>query len=357
VDRAAQLAGLRTASRRRAGQSGSAQGWPPGKVPHGPAQLDRDNGHLAAERGDDPLPLPPESVDDDEVWAGPYPEDIAQPQRDVAPLRLGWQRTLTGPPRGAPVGTQRTLDKRDIAITATLLNAARYQRLRCPSHYLEGHRLHVKPPDLLSYRRAPRPGHLLVLLLDHTCRTQDWDLYAPLAPYLRWAYVHRALVGVVELGAAADGVSDARKELRASQFRSRGVLDPKVSRALGRDPGRMATPLAHGLTLAAGMLRHDTQQAGALVSEAFLVVITDGRANVPLTASQTALPPVDVVRGAAIADAVAAARKIRALRRVRSALIYPGTLATGRHAAGLAAALGAPLVPGVPRPPAPDGAA
>jgi magnesium chelatase subunit D len=52
---------------------------------------------------------------------------------------------------------------------------------------------------MLSYRRAPQPGHLLVLLLDHTCRAEDWNWLEPLSEYLGWAYVNRALVGVVEV--------------------------------------------------------------------------------------------------------------------------------------------------------------
>jgi magnesium chelatase subunit D len=354
VEQAAELAGLpaplRPRRSRRARLDAGADA-PYRDVPAGPVQVNAPTGRLAAVPGDEPVELPPEVPGSGPAWTElplthAYPEDSAKSQRDVTPLRLGWQQALTGPPRGAPIGTQRTLEKRDIAVTATLLNAARYQRLRCPAHYSAGHRLHVIPPDLLSYRRAPRQGHLLVLLLDHTCRRRDWDWYRPLAPYLRWAYVHRALVGVVEMGAG--GASDPRRELRASQFRSRGVLDPKVAKALERDPGRTATPLAHGLTLAAAMLRRDTQQVGALVSDAFLVVITDGRANVPLSASHSAVPPATAVGPAAIADAEAAAHKISMLRRVRSTLIYPGPMANGQYAASLAAALGAPLVPGTP---------
>jgi magnesium chelatase subunit D len=355
VHNAAQLIGLNSRQTRRspAGKSG------PARSAQGPARVDEENGQVSAIRGDDPSPLETKAVDDLQAWAddsldGPYPEDVAKPQRDVTPLRIGWQRALTGPPRGAPIGTQRTLDKRDIAVTATLLNAAPQQRLRCPRHYQEHHRLHVRPQDLLSYRRAPRPGHLLILLLDHTCRAKDWNWYVPLAPYLRWAYVNRALVGVVQMGAAAD---DVTKELRATQFRSRSVLDPKVAKCLEDPPARASTPLAHGLTLAAGMLRHDTQQAGALVGEAFLVVVTDGRANVPLAASQAALPPALPVGGSAVADAEAAARKIGALRRVSSAVIYPGPVSNGHLAARLAIALAAPLVHGSPSPAVPDSAA
>jgi magnesium chelatase subunit D len=321
-----------------------------GRVAVGPEQLNAVNGHLAVVPGE-ATSLQPEPAGDfgaplESAVPGPYPEDHAKPARDVAPLRIGWQRALTGPPRGQPIGTQRTLDKRDIAVAATLLNAARYQRLRCPLHYRAGHRLHVRPADLLSYRRAPRPGHLLVLVLDHTCRVRDWDWYEPLAPYLRWAYVTRALVGVVELGALAD---DVRSELRATQFRSRSVLDPRVADALRRLPGR-ATPLAHGLTLAAAMLRHDTQQAGVPVGEAFLVVVTDGRANVPLADSHTATLPVNVVGGIAVRDTEEAARAISALRRVRSVVIDPGPRPYGHLAALLAVALAAPLVRGTSPP-------
>lgn len=359
VESAAELIGLiaRTVPRSRGRHGGLGDGpeQTRKRFEPGPPWPDRENDQLPVRPGDDPVTLP--SVPVEEPLAGPYPEDVVKPRRDMAPLRFGWQRSLTGPPRGAPIGTRRTLDKRDIAMFATLLNAARYQRLRChrlkcPVPRRKGHRLHVSKPDLLSYRRAPRPGHLLVLVLDHTCRGEDWDWYPPLAPYLRWGYVNRALVGVVEMGAVA---GDLKKELRASQFRSRGVLDPTVARALERAPGRAATPLAHGLTLAAGMLRHDTQQAGALVSEAFVVVVTDGRANVPLTASQTALPPASPVGRTAIADAKGTARAIKKLHRVRSAVIYPGPLSGAYFAADLAAELGATLVHGSPAPQTPAG--
>lgn len=272
----------------------------------------------------------------------PYPEDHAATRRDPALLRVGWQRALTGPPRGQPIGTtQRVLNKRDIAVTATLLNAARYQRYRCPRHFQEGHWVHVRKQDLLSYRRAPLPRHLLALLLDHTCRIPDWDWYQPLAPSLGWAYVTRALVGVVEVGARASS-----SELRATQFRARGVLDPRVASALERPPGR-ATPLAHGLTLAAGMLRQSTQQGGPAIGEAILVVVTDGRANVTLAASQATASPA-IVGQDAISDTLKAARAIAGLRRVRSVVIDPGPRPCGHLAAELAAALDAPLVPGAP---------
>jgi magnesium chelatase subunit D len=265
----------------------------------------------------------------------PYPEDDAVPQRDADPLRIGWR--LTGPQRGYPIGTKRALDATDIAVTATLFEAARQQKMRDPEGLQRGRPLHVLAQDLRSYRRAAKSSSLLVLLLDHTCRTPDWDWYAQLAPYLRWAYVNRTAVGVVEVGAADpdDG------ELRATQFRCRNLLDPRLPAALERPPGR-ATPLAHGLDLAAAMLRHDTQQGSTAVDEATLVVVTDGRGNVPLAASQLGTPPEFAGRSG-VRDALDAARAIRALHRVRSVVIHPGLELHGHLAAMLAEALGARL--------------
>lgn len=314
----------------------------------GPEREDGVNGYVGAVPGR-PAALSAEPAGDltarrNASSFGPYLEDQVRSARESASLRIGWRRPLTGPPRGQPIGTERTRDRRDVAVAATLFNAARYQRLRCDQpdqHYQLGHRLHVRPDDLLSYRRAPRPGRLLVLVLDHTCRAEDWNWYEPLAPYLRWAYVNRALVGVVEVGAPAD---DPRSELRATQFRSRKVLHPRVAAALRRRPGR-ATPLAHGLTLAGALLRQYAQQPG-LTDDAFLVVVTDGRANVPLAASQTATPPASAVGLTAVEDAERAARAIGKLRRVRRVVIDPGTQ-PGRHlATQLAVALTAPLVSG-----------
>jgi magnesium chelatase subunit D len=304
------------------------------------------NGHASVAAGGDPKRLTPEASDD--VFAGAasldgdlYPEDIAKPGPDLAPLRLGWQRAVIGPPRGAPIGTQRAVDTRDIAVAATLLNAARFQRRRCHSHHSEGHPLHVRPADLRSYRRAARPAALLVLVIDHSCREEGWDCYPSLAPYLRWAYVNRALVGVVELGSRS---GDVAHELRATQFRSRGALDPRIARALGSRPRGRATPLAHALTLAADLLRHDTQQAGAAVSEAYLVVITDGRANVPLAASLSAQLPLTVVGDGAVKDARDVAGKIGTLRRVRSVVIDQGPRPNAHLTVMLAKALGGQLV-------------
>jgi magnesium chelatase subunit D len=322
---------------------------------HGPAGQDDIKGQVPVIKGGHPVSLPPERGAPvlgggdhwpaaDDPLSGLYPEDGAQPTPDLAPLRVGWQRAVTGPPRGTPIGTQRALDARDIAVAATLLYAARFQRLRCQVHHLMRHHLHVHPADLRSYRRAPRPAALLVLVLDHSSRGKDWDWSKVLMPYLRWAYVNRALVGVVELG--RDG--GRAHELRATQFRSRGVLDPRIKHALGVWPKARATPLAHGLTLAGDMLRHDTQQAGGPVSKAYLVVVTDGRANVPLSDSLLARWPAPPVGQRGVTDARAAAGKISGLRRVRCVVLDPGPRPNAYLTDTLARALGGRLVSGAP---------
>lgn len=287
-----------------------------------------------------------------------YPEDAVLPSRDAPLLRLGWQRVLTGPPRGQPIGTQRALSGSDIAVAATILNAARFQRLRCPQHsehYQRCRQLHLEKVDLLSYRRAPQPGHLLVLLLDHTCRAEDWDWYEPLSGYLGWAYANRALVGVIEVGTPEERPPETvtESDLRATRFQARGVLDHRVLAAIDPlyRPPRRATPLAHALSLAGELLRRTTQQGGAAVSEALLVVVTDARANVPLAHSKAGTLPERVGR-TAFEDSLGEARKIASLdparRRVRSVVIDQGWQPNGHLAVKLAAELGAALEHGIP---------
>jgi magnesium chelatase subunit D len=306
----------------------------------GPAGAGTGNGRVSATAGEAEL-LPPQPAGLPARPAGPYPEDEAQSRRAPDPLRVGWQRALVGPPGGYSIGTELARDTRDIAVFATLLHAAWYQRFR--AGHQAGGPLRVLRQDLRSHRRAPLPGHLLVLVLDHTSRVEDWDWYQPLAPYLRWAYVMRARVGVIEVGGQP---AAGRQELRATQFRSRSMLDPRVPSALARPPGR-ATPLAHGLSLAAAMLRNYRQQGNWPPANAVLVVATDGRANVPLAASQSGVPPLEV--GAqGITDALGEARKISALNRADRVVIDPGLRIHGHLTAQLAADLGAPLVHGTP---------
>ncbi|MDG9716554.1 magnesium chelatase [Streptomyces sp. DH24] len=266
----------------------------------------------------------------------PFPEDEATGPRDFAPLR-GPGRRAGGPAsaRGTVIGTRRATDLHDLAYVRTVREAAVHQRVRRTDRFT------VSPVDLHSNVRAGAPERVLVLLLDHTCRGPDWDWQDALTPFLQWAYTGRAAVHVVEVGAA-----DARDELRAEAFAARGVLDPRVLASLYRRAGR-ATPLAHGVELAAQALRRAFRQHGTGPAEAWLVVVTDGRGNIPLRASHTGRLRGEVA-AAGVEDTVEAAARIAAMDRTRLhvAVVDPAREPYGDLPFVLADSLGATVVEG-----------
>jgi magnesium chelatase subunit D len=82
--------------------------------------------------------------------------------------------------------------------------------------------------------------------------------------------------------------------------------------------------LAHGLELALQTLRHALQHGRSKVKQAVLVVITDGRGNVPLEASRVGdigafLP----VKQRGIEDALQVAAQIGELDGVKAYLLNP----------------------------------
>ncbi|MFE6287371.1 magnesium chelatase [Streptomyces sp. NPDC057877] len=269
------------------------------------------------------------------VLATPYPEDEADGLRDFAPLRSPWQRTA-GPVsgRGVAVGARRSRDLSDLAFVRTVREAAMYQRRR------RAERFTVVPADLHSYVRASAPERMLALLLDHTCRG-DWDWQDALRPFLQWAYTGRAAVQLVEVGSA-----ESADELRAQSLAVRSVLDPRVLAALYRPPGR-ATPLAHGIEQAAQALRRAFRQHGNGLEEAWLVVVTDGRGNVPLRASHTGRLR-GPVGAEGVEDAYRAAGRISAMDRTR---LHVAVVDAAREPYGdlpfaLAGALGGTVIEG-----------
>ncbi|MBB5083069.1 hypothetical protein [Nonomuraea endophytica] len=273
----------------------------------------------------------------------PYPEDEVGDGRAPSTLTLVWQRALPGTwGHGHVIGDRQAHEVRDIAVVPTLLKAATQQARRCgPGHVRSAHPLHLTASDLRSHRRAPQPRRLLALVLDHTSGRQgEW--YDAIGPYLRWAYAARATVSVVEVGDA-----DAADELCAAAFTARSLLDPRVAAAFERRPGR-ATPLAHGLSLVAETLQRETQQGNAAVTDALLIVVTDGRGNVPLAASRSRRRPERVGREG-VEDALEVARKIGRLNRVRSLVLDPGPRTAAHLTADLADALRATLLPGAGR--------
>ncbi|MEU5887293.1 hypothetical protein ABZ835_10685 [Streptomyces sp. NPDC047461] len=241
----------------------------------------------------------------------PFPEDDARFLREFAPLRIPWQRRPEpSSARGPVIGVRSATTLRDLAFVATAIEAAKHQNLpgrRALRTDGDG-RLVVLPGDFRSYARLPVAERMLVLLLDHTCR-RGWDWQPALAPYLQWAYTGRASICVVEVGNR-----DAAHELRADHFVARSVLDPRVGRALHRPAGR-SSPLAHGLAMTDQLLRRAFQQRSNLV-EAWLVVVSDGRGNVPLDPGTGDRLP-GPVRRTGIEDALSAAGRIGAMGRMR----------------------------------------
>ncbi len=209
-----------------------------------------------------------------------YPEDEAEPTREITPLRVPTHYSR-GPAkhRGVVVGVDAAVDLTDIAWIPTLTRAAKFQAVRRAGLNVGTHdTLILSPTDLCAYRRTSEPQCVLALVLDHTCR-REWNWMDALASYLQWAYLNRAAVCVVDVGAKG-----APSEFRAERFITRSIRDPRVGSSLTRPPGR-ATPLAHGLQAAHISLQHALQHGRCPASEAWLVIATDGLGNVPLSSS------------------------------------------------------------------------
>lgn len=348
-DEAARLIGLAATGPRPGADDGSGPAGPPPAGPETPPRpAPRERGRRGREergraRTGEPLleTEPPEGIGTapggtPTVLTTPYPEDGTDALRDFAPLRSPWQRTA-GPAaqRGVVVGTRRARDLRDLAYVRTVREAAVHQRVRRTERFT------VSPVDLHSHIRAGTPERMLVLVLDHTCRGDDWDWQDSLTPFLQWAYTGRAAVQVVEVGSA-----EAADELRAESFAARSVLDPRVLAALYRPAGR-ATPLAHGIEQAVQALRRAFRQHGHGLAEAWLVVVSDGRGNVPLRASRTGRP-TRPVGAAGVEDGFAAAARINVMDRTRLhvAVVDPAREPYGDLPFLLADALDATVVEG-----------
>lgn len=276
-----------------------------------------------------------------EMLAGPYPEDHAARERDVTALREAPARSRsTTVPRGSIVGVEQARSTHDLALLSTVLAAAiwqTYRRMHAVERGDDG-RLRLLPSDLRSYRRAPAPEQLLALVIDFTC-LEHWDWTAPLMPYLRWAYVERAGILLVRVGAA-----DSPTETRADRLVTRNLLDPRLDIALSARPGR-ATPLAHGLFLTLQALLHGLQHGEGNVRRARLIVVTDGRGNVPLELDSS-LNVVGTVGRTGIDDTLEIAASIRKMAAVEVLLVDPEPDVYPELVLELAQALGAEVVRG-----------
>ncbi|MEN3281415.1 MAG: magnesium chelatase subunit [Solirubrobacteraceae bacterium] len=272
-----------------------------------------------------------------DVQRGAYPEDKAPVEREKEALRLPARpQQVTSTPRGAPVGVQPARDLRDIAVFATVIEALRLWPARRAAQPQGEGAPSIWPTDLRSYRRAPPLDAMLTVVIDYTCQ-KNWDSTPALVPFLRWAYVERASVCIVKIGA-----QDAASELRAERVLLRSILDARLTKELDAAAGR-ATPLAHGLELALHALRHGLHHGSRGVLEAWLVLITDGRGNVPLAASLSGEAPEAVGRQG-LRDALGVAERIAALDRVRCVVVSPERQHRADFSRDLGRALSASIV-------------
>jgi magnesium chelatase subunit D len=272
-----------------------------------------------------------------EAPVNPYPEDTAPVEREAASLKLPTRRFRSKTiARGPIIGVEKATSLQDIALVRTLLEAAKFQSIRQKSVENSNNGLILSPKDLHSYRRAPVAEQMLMLVLDHTC-LEDCKWQDALLPYLSWAYVERASICLIQVGAA-----DACHELQAEKVMAQSILTPRISAGIEAKGGK-ATPLAHGLDLALQTLRHALQHGRSTVQQVVLVAISDGRGNVPLAASRSNRKPQSVKRQG-IEDALNIAKSIASLDNVQPVLLNPQSKAYPELPLELAKALGAKVV-------------
>lgn len=287
----------------------------------------------------EPIYEPNQSMVVDNVMlpTDPYPEDGAPIEREFASLRLPLlrqNRATSG--RGVVIGVQRANDLRDLALVNTLLAAAPFQPIRHKYRQMDNHRLLLSAADLRCYRRESGLEQLLLILLDYTS-LHDCDWMQALLPYLRWAYIERASIGIVQVGMA-----NPAHEYRAELVNAHSILVSSIATSLEEKRGR-ATPLAHGFDLALRALRHALQQGSSTLMHALLVVISDGRGNVPLETSLNAGVTWPISREG-IEDALRVAQHISNLKNVQTVLLNPRPKYYSDLPLALANALGAQIV-------------
>lgn len=303
----------------------------------------------AAAPGEEALAPEPMALESETVWQGeaerelvrvalpsdPYPEDEAPVLRDFGSLRIPPRAGARDDSRGQVTGTEPAGRMHDLAVVETIMEALKHRPLRRARGWV---RPLICRGDLRSYRRAATPEHMLVVVVDFTALPRrNWE--DALLPHLTWAYVKRARVRVVRIGAAG-----ARSALRAEAVDGRNLLAASVEAALTAAPGQ-ATPLAHGMDLAVCALRPALQHGRARVRHARLVVASDGRGNVPLAASRGDEFPAEPVYDQGVRDALEVAREIRSLRGVEAILLDPRPTAYPTLPTLLAQALAARVEP------------
>lgn len=255
----------------------------------------------------------PSELESLSIPPSPYAEDEQPTRREAVLLHLSGRAEDRVTGRGPVIGTEAATGLNDLAIVETLREALKHRSLR---RARGKPRPLVRRADLRAHRRAPLPGHLLVLAIDFTVRrTRPWD--DALVPHLAWAYLNRARICVVRIGAA-----DAMSALRAELVEARNLLSPTLAVALSGEPGN-STPLAHGLDLVLRRIRPALRRGRERRPSVRFVLLTDGRGNIPLAASLTADPPRRAVRDRGVRDALLVASEIGRLHGLEIAVLDP----------------------------------
>ncbi len=266
-----------------------------------------------------------------------YLEDDCPAMRELEPLKIPIASARS--PRsgfGHPIGTQPAATLEDISLFGTVFEAAKFQNYRrnLPQFKHDSRHFRIWLSDLRSYRRVPVPQYQLICAIDFTC-LQDREWENALIPHLRdWAYVNRASISVIRIGAKG-----ASEPLRSHLVTARNLLAPEVFQALEGEAGA-ATPLAHGLELAARTARAALQHGRNQLVRVRLVVLTDGRGNIPLQASLDGVLN-HRVSYEGIEDALKAAKVLAEIPRLEIVLLDPQPMFYPDNVAELAEAMGA----------------
>ena len=284
----------------------------------------------------------------------PYIEDIAPLEREIDSLKLSTHRSQSKTIyRGTIIGVEKTTNAHDLAIVRTLLEAAKFHKIRQKNQGNNNHTLKILPSDLYRYRRASVAEQMFMLLLDYTCLEYcQWE--EKLLPYFSWAYSQRASVGLIQVGIAPNSivldnnqsnVTINPAELRAKKISGQNILVPTIAMGLDLEKTKKgkATPLAHGLDLALKTLRHALQHGKNTVQKAVLVVVSDGRGNVPLEASHVGKIKLPVGKKG-VEDALEVAEKISNLANLETIFLNPQSKQYPDLPLLLAKALGAKIL-------------
>lgn len=309
---------------------------------------------LTIYQGDEPQSFPDISLSNIEPLENPYIEDITPLEREIASLKFPTRRFKSKAiARGTIIGVEKSSTVQDLAIVRTLLEAAKFQNIRQNNHLNSHRKLKISPTDIYRHRRAPIAEQMLIVLIDYTClESCQWE--EQLFPYISWAYTQRASIGIMQVGIATDStilkeeelkLSINAEELRAKKISAQNVLVPSINIALDLEKTKKgkATPLAHGFDLTLQTLRHALQHGRNTIQKAVLVVISDGRGNVPLEASHLGKIQLPVGEKG-FEDALEIAKKIGNLDNVEAVFLNPQPKQYPRLPLLLAQALGAKVV-------------